>query len=131
MAESRRGEAMNDMPNIHDLERTHGVTWGELAGLEPRLNELLWQARASGAGCKCREDAHRVFAPFRDAVGELVGFLGRHRDHPVLGSVGAYEVAYWRLRHAVSGLLPRSADAGHAEKTQAQPLTQIRGGMAA
>ena len=97
---------MNRIPKVGELERAHGVTWGELAGLEPRLNELLWQARAAGAGCRCREDARRVFAPFRDGVAELTGFLGRHRDHPVLGTVGAYEVAYWRLYHAVSGLLP-------------------------
>ena len=93
---------MNLFPTAHDLERSHGVTWGELAELEPRLHELLWKARAAGAGCRCREDMHRVFAPLRDALTELVGFMGRHRDHPVLGSVGAYEVAYWRLRDAVA-----------------------------
>ena len=93
---------MNQIPNIRDVERAFGVTWGELVGLEPRLNEVLWQARAAGAGCRCREDIHRVFAPLRDALTELVGFMGRHRDHPVLGSVGAYEVAYWRLHDAVA-----------------------------
>jgi hypothetical protein len=98
---------MNHIPKVHDLERTHGVTWGELAGLEPRLNELLWQARAAGGDCHCREDVARAFAPFRGAVAELVGVLGRHSGHPVLGSVGAYEVAYWRLHNAVCGLLPR------------------------
>jgi len=100
---------MNTIPKVHDLERAHGVTWGQLAGLEPRLAELLWQARAGGVGCRDREDVHRVFAPFRDAVAELVGFWGRHWNCPVLGSVGAYEVAYWRLREAVAGLLPRPA----------------------
>jgi hypothetical protein len=50
-----------------------------------------------------------VFAPFRDAVAELVGFRCGRSTHPVLGSVGAYEVAYWRLREAVAGLLPRTA----------------------
>jgi hypothetical protein len=97
---------MNQIPNIRDVERAFGVTWGELVGLEPRLNEVLWQARAAGAGCRCREDAQRTLAPFRGAVAELVGFRGRHRDHPVLGSVGAYEVAYWRILDAISGLLP-------------------------
>jgi hypothetical protein len=108
------------------MESAHGVTWGELAGLEPRLNELLWQARAAAAGCRCREDAHRVFAPFRDAVAELIGFLGRHRDHPVLGSVGAYEVAYWRLYHAVFGLRPRPADVSDARAAPAQGRAQGR-----
>jgi hypothetical protein len=102
---------VNSIPNVADLERVHGLTWGELAGLKPRLNELLWQARAAGADCRCREDAYRVFAPRRGAVAELIGLTGRHRDHPVLGSVGAYEVAYWRLYHAVFGLLPPPPEA--------------------
>jgi hypothetical protein len=96
---------MTNVPKVHDLEQAHGVTWGELAGLEPRLAGLLWQARAAGAGCGGWEDAERVFAPFRDAVAELVGFRCRRSTHPVLGSIGAYEVAYWRLRDAVAGLL--------------------------
>jgi anti-anti-sigma factor len=103
----REGNVMNHIPNIQDLERSFGVTWSELAGLEPRLNELLWQARAAGAGCRGWEHVDRLFAPFRDALTGLVGFQGRHSRHPVLGSVGAYEVTYWRLYDAVSGLLPR------------------------
>jgi hypothetical protein len=100
---------MNHIPKVHDLERAHGVTWGELAGLEPRLNELLWEARAGGARCRSREDVERVFGPFRNALGELVGFLAGQSRHPILGSVGAYEVAYWRLYDAVAGLLPKPA----------------------
>ena len=100
---------MNAIPKVADLERAHGVTWGQLAGLEPQLAELLWQARAAGAGCQDREDLQREFAPIRDAVAELVGLRGRHRNCPLLGSVGAYEVAYWRLREAVASLLPRPA----------------------
>jgi hypothetical protein len=98
---------MNPIPKVQDLERARGVTWGELVELEPRLNELLWQARAAGAGCRCREDAYRAFAPYRGALAELIGLRGRHRDHPVLGSVGAYQVAYGRLREAVSPI-PRA-----------------------
>jgi hypothetical protein len=108
---------MKHFPKVHDLEQTHGMTWGELVGLEPRLGELLWQARAAGAGCGDWEDVHRVFAPLRDALAELVGLRGRHRGCPVLGSVGAYEVAYWRLRQAVSGLLPRPAVRAAREAT--------------
>jgi hypothetical protein len=83
------------------------VTWGQLTELEPQLNELLWKAREGGARCRCREDVTRVFVPFRYALADLVGFLGVNRDHPVLGSVGAYDVAYWRLHDAVAGLLPQ------------------------
>ena len=63
---------------------------------------------AAGADCRGWEDAARVFAPFRDAVAELVGFRCPRNTHPVLGSVAAYEVAYQRLYDAVVGLLPPS-----------------------
>jgi hypothetical protein len=122
---------VNHNPSVPDLERSHAVTWGELAALEPRLAELLWRARAAGAGCGGWEDVERVFAPFRDAVAELVGFRGRHRRHPVLGSVGAYEVAYWRLREAVSGLLPRPAAVPVAQEAPAQARSPGRGDLAA
>jgi anti-anti-sigma factor len=59
----------------------------------------------------------REFAPLRNALTELVGFSSRHSRHPLLGSVGAYEVAYWRLHDAVSGLLP----VGNMAAPQAQP----------
>ena len=101
---------MQHIPKVQNLERAHGVTWGELAGLEPQLTDLLWRARAAVAGCRGWEDLPRVFAPFRDAVAELVGLRGKHRRHRLLGSVGAYEVAYWRLHDAVAGLLPQAAD---------------------
>jgi anti-anti-sigma factor len=105
--QDRAREATHAFPKVHDLERRHGLTWGELAGMEPRLAELLWQARAAGARCRDWEDVPQTFAPFRNAVAEIVGFQGKHRGHPVLGSVGAYEVAYWRLHEAVAGLLPK------------------------
>src|SRR5262249_2275616 len=98
---------MNNIPNVHDLELARGVTWGRLAELEPRLLEMLGQARAAGARCRDREDVARAFAPVRGALAELVGFRSSHRDCPVLGSVAAYEVAYWRLHEAVSGLPAR------------------------
>jgi len=101
------GEPVKRDPKFRDLERMHGLTWAELAGMEPRLSELLWQARAAGAGCHSREEVPQVFAPFRNAVAEVVGFRSGHREHPVLGSVGAYEVAFWRLHDAIAGLLPR------------------------
>jgi hypothetical protein len=104
------------IPNVQDLERAHGVTWVELAGREPRLNELLWQARAAGSRCRHWNDVERLFAPLRDALTELLGFRGRHREHPLLGSSGAYEVAYWRLHEAVYGLLPRPVGVHDAQK---------------
>jgi hypothetical protein len=100
---------MNDLSIIQDRQPAPSVTWGELTELEPRLNELLWQARVEGARCRCWQDVKLVFGPIRAAVIELVGFLSRHREHPVLGSVDAYQVADRRLHAAVSGLLPRTA----------------------
>ena len=38
---------MKIFPTVNDLQRAHGVTWGELTDLEPQLLELLWQARAA------------------------------------------------------------------------------------
>jgi hypothetical protein len=101
---------MDAIPKYQDLERAFGLTWYDLAQKEPRLNELLWKTREAGARCRRREDVERIFAPFRNALTELIGFQGRHRRCPVLGSVGAYEVAYWRLYDAVAGLLPRPAN---------------------
>jgi hypothetical protein len=117
---------VNHILRSHELERAHGVTWGQLTELEPRLNELLWKAQEDGARCRCREEAARVFGPFRNAVAELVGFQGRHRDHPVLGSVGAYEVAYWRLYDAVAGLLPRPPADVPQTREVAAPCPQSR-----
>jgi hypothetical protein len=100
---------MNHIPKVQDLERAHGLTWGQLVGLEPQLEKLLWQARAAGARCRCWQDVKRVFAPFAGTLAELIGFCGRYSRHPLLGSVGAYDIAYWRLHEAVCGLLPRPA----------------------
>jgi hypothetical protein len=103
---------MNPLPKVADLERIHDLTWGQLVGLEPQLAELLWQARAAAAGYQDRQDVRRVFAPFRQAVTELVGWQGRHRSCPLLGSVAAYEVAYWKLHETVAGQLTRPAASG-------------------
>jgi hypothetical protein len=100
---------MNSYPNFRDLERLAGVTWQDLVELEPRLGELLWRARQAGASCHVWSDVHRVFSPFRKSLAERLGFAGDHRRHPILGSTGAYQVAYWKLYDAVAGLLPRRA----------------------
>jgi hypothetical protein len=96
---------MRHVAKFQDLERSHGVRWEELAEREPELRHLLHEARRAGAGCRGWSDVGRAFGPFRDGLVRLVGFAGKHRDHPVLGTVGAYEVSYWRLYDAVAGLL--------------------------
>jgi hypothetical protein len=116
---------MRSFPNLRDLERTHGVTWHELVDLEPKLAQLLWESRQACVICRGQADVDRIFAPIRNSLAELVGFSRRHHWHPVLASLGAYEVAYWKLYGAVAAaLLDR---VGGAEKVLQEP----RAGMAA
>jgi hypothetical protein len=46
---------------------------------------------------------HSRFTPFKNDIVWLVGFAGKHRGHPVLGTHKAYDVVYWKLRNAVAG----------------------------
>jgi hypothetical protein len=115
---------MKSYPNFRDLEHLTGVTWQDLVELEPRLGELLWKARQAGASCHCWSDVASVFSPIRKSLAELMGFAGDHRRHPILGSTGTYEVAYWKLYDAVAGLLPRRAGgaADALEKQCGEPV---------
>jgi hypothetical protein len=110
---------MHAYQSFTDLEKLFGVTWRDLADLEPKLGELLWAARQASATCRRRSDVDRVFAPIRTALGELVGFAGTNRRHPVLGGTGAYQVAYSKLYDAVAGLL-RGRPSGAAEGPEKQ-----------
>lgn len=97
---------MQHYSKVQNPSRFYGSTWAELTEREPRLNELLWQARSAGAQCRSWEEVPRLFAPFRGALAELVGVMSSRSGDPVLESVSAYDVAYRRLYEAVSGLLP-------------------------
>jgi anti-anti-sigma factor len=97
-------------PSVSNVQRTFGVTWGELVDAEPQVESLLWRAREGGAHCHTFADVQRVFGLLRNELAGLLGFAGKHRRHPVLGSVGAYEVAYWKLYDAVAALVPAGAD---------------------
>jgi hypothetical protein len=99
---------MPHLANVQDLERAHGVTWDELTQRVPELTWLLRQARQAGAACRGWADVYAAFSPFRHRLDALLGPLGKQRGHPVLGSLGAYQVAYWTLRDAVTGPLSRS-----------------------
>ena len=110
---------MKPYPNFRDLERLSGITWRDLAELEPKLGELLWGARQACVTCRRWSDVDRAFAPIRNTLAELVGFAGKNRRHPVLGGPEAYEVAYWKLYDAVAGLLPGRAG-GAAEAPEKQ-----------
>jgi anti-anti-sigma factor len=105
------GDPRKLLPNVYDLERTHGVTWFQLAELEPQVERLLWRARLAGAKWRPFMDVERIFGPVREELAGLIGFSGKHHRHPVLGSAGAYAVAYGKLYEAVAGL-PPGADGG-------------------
>jgi anti-anti-sigma factor len=103
-------------PKAHEVERTYGLTWFQLIELEPQVEALLWRARLAGAKWRPFMPVEQIFGPVRDELAGLIGFAGKYRKHPVLGSVGAYEVAYWKLYDAVAGSLP----GGPTEAPEAQ-----------
>jgi anti-anti-sigma factor len=105
------GDPRKLFPNVRDLERTHGITWFQLIELEPQVERLLWRARLAGSKWRPFMDVERFFGPVREELAELIGFSGKHHRHPVLGSAGAYAVAYGKLYEAVAGPLP-GADGG-------------------
>jgi hypothetical protein len=105
-ARARQGAAAEDsrtFPSVSDVQRTFGVTWGQLVELEPQLETLLGRARLGGARSRTFADVDRAFGPLRNELAALIGFAGKHHSHPILGSAGAYEVAYWNLYNAVAG----------------------------
>ena len=120
---------MQDYPKTEELECRHKVTWSELVELEPELDPLLWEARKAGATCRDWVNVSRVFAPFRNSLSNLVGFASSHRGHRVLGSLGAYEVAYWKLYNAVVGLLPPPHRGGR-KKTSSAKAAPLANGLA-
>jgi hypothetical protein len=115
VAEGRAGPA-----NADEGQPPFGITWGQLVELEPRLQTMLWQARLAGAHCPALADVAEVFSPLRNELAELIGFSGKHHSHPILGSVGAYEVAYRKLYDAVAELL-RGRTGGAKEAPEPQP----------
>jgi hypothetical protein len=109
---------MEPYRNYRHLEKRFGITWFDLAALEPKLEELLWAARQASINCRRWADVSRLISPIRNSLDELVGFAGKNRQHSVLGSTKAYEIAYWKLYDAVAELLPgpaRGAEEPRAE----------------
>jgi hypothetical protein len=108
---------MEPYRNFRLLEKLFGITWRTLVDLEPALEELLWNAQEMSVSCRRRADVDRFFAPMRDTLAGLIGFTGKNRLHPVLGSNNAYEVAYWKLYDSVAGLLLAHRARGEANLT--------------
>ena len=94
---------MRDYNTYKTYEKMFDVTWDQLAELEPELDRMLLDAECAGEGCRTLEQVHRRFSPFKNLIHRLVGFCGKYQGHSVLGTQGAYDVTYWRLRNAVTG----------------------------
>jgi hypothetical protein len=62
VAEKTRGP----FPKGNDVQRTDGVTWGQLVELAPQIQELLWRARVAGANCRTSLDVERAFGPVKN-----------------------------------------------------------------
>jgi anti-anti-sigma factor len=103
---SSQGQEPRLFSKLAEVERAHGVTWSRLVELEPQLENLLRQAREAGARCYTVGDVAQAFGPIRNDLAGLIGFAGRRHRHVVLGSAGAYHVAYTKLNEAVAGLIP-------------------------
>src|SRR5215468_9085839 len=101
---------MSPIPSIEELERRHSVTFWQLVELEPRLELLMLQARQAGRACRSQADVTSEFSPLRNRLATLIGFSSQHNRHRVLGSVGAYEVAYWNLYGVLMNFLPQDGD---------------------
>jgi hypothetical protein len=93
-------------PSVDAVQRVFGITWAQIVELEPRVETLLPRARRAGSGCRTLADVDRVFGPLRNELAGLIGFAGEHQQHPLLGSDGAFEVAYWTLYNAAAAVLP-------------------------
>jgi hypothetical protein len=105
-AEPAADKGRKPYPSVDDVQRVFGVTWAQIVELEPRVETLLPRARRASVACRTLGDVDRVFGPLRNELAGLIGFAGEHRRHPLLGSDGAFEVAYWTLYNAAAALLP-------------------------
>ena len=92
------------MCDAKDMERHHKITWQELVQLEPRLLVLL--SRAEGCSIvpkkqrgKCNYEV--IWGGFKEPIASLVGLFRRDNCDPRLKTIGAYDVAYWTIYHAM------------------------------
>jgi hypothetical protein len=93
---------MKDVTNVKDMERIHKITWDQLAELEPELDKLLADARSVGKCCRTWREIEKGWTRFKNPIHTLIGLFGKHRGHPILGTVAAYDVTYWKCHNAVA-----------------------------
>ena len=112
---------MEPYRNYRLLEKLFGVTWRDLAAMEPALEELLHTARQTSVICRRWADVDRSFLPIGNALAGLVGLAGKNQRHPILGSAKAYEIAYWKLFDEVVEALPARFDGVEAARAARKP----------
>jgi hypothetical protein len=93
---------MECYPDVQDLENLVGISWRDLAELEPQLETLLWWARSRGATCRTLADVKQAFRSVQNELAGLFDFVRGQRRHPLWGRPEAYAVAYWKLYDVVS-----------------------------
>lgn len=89
------------MFDLKDIERMHDLNWENLADLEPRLNGLLVDAVTSRPRRKRGFNYELAWARFKQPIANLVGFHRRDECDPLLKTVAAYDVVYWKIYHAL------------------------------
>jgi anti-anti-sigma factor len=88
------------------MERTYSLRFTTLIDLEPRLQSLLWDARQAGARCRNSSDFKLAISFVQNRLAGVVGFSSANCNHRILGSVGAYQVVYWKLLRTVAECVP-------------------------
>jgi hypothetical protein len=93
--------------SIHEAQRQYSIiaphlSWEMLAGLEPRLADLLQYAQGSDTPAEeegfCRESIW--YEEIKPQLVEVVGY-GRSDFHPILMTSAAYELAYHTILRAL------------------------------
>lgn len=92
-------EIIEHCRRVEEVQRQYSIiapklSWEMLAGLEPKLANLLHDARNAesyASNCFCRETVW--YAELKPMLVEIVGH-GRSDYHPILGTCAAYELAY-------------------------------------
>ena len=89
------------MPNEIQTKEAHRLTWDELVEIEPRLEDLLWQVKASRPVDDDSDfDYEGCWMHFKEPIANMVGWHRRHGDER-LRTTDAYQTAYRTLWNAL------------------------------
>ncbi len=91
------------MFELKAIEEMHNLTWDELVALEPRLEALLSDAKATRPQGKRRRGFNWEveWCYFKQPIASTVGLFRRDDCDPRLKTVAAYDVVYWKLWHTL------------------------------